>query len=602
MRSNAVGSLLLTQRTNIILNWVLLFGAMCGTSLGCSWPGYGTPPTAGYFQSAQGNAPGYSNLSYVELFPDYTTQGCMFNQSTDSSWIILDWTRYPGGFNFSTSVEQGATPGGALYIQFALSSNPTSLQRVGHISVTGADQTLTLTVTQGACSGSICGTTLTITTTSLPNGAPNSPYPPQTLTATGGVPPYTWSVTNLPIGLTFNSQTDAIGGTPTQNGQTNVTLQVVDSLGNSTSKDLPLTIATGTTGIDLSQFPSNWTPLATMLTDVDNDPTDAVGNPVGPPQFVIADAWGGSSIFPASLILSSAPSGLLKAAYAVLSYGNPSLTGATQINNAFLGVGTQEQANLGFMAVDVESASTLASDPQSIANRNNTIAQAIQAVQDAGLKAVIYTNSTYWNNITGGTTSFGCIPLWRVLLPYDDIAEVNFTSEFGGWTQAVGKQYQTVENGSATELAASGVSAVDLDVFTDLSIFTPGISCAANPQGCMAEDVTSSVSISRSGFRYNFGTQSFDQTLTLVNNAATSLAGPLSLVFDNLSSAVIANETAYSQFGSTSCTYPRLSVYLNVLSSALAPGQSVAVPIQFKLTGNAGITYTSRVLSGKGAR
>lgn len=53
------------------------------------------------------------------------------------------------------------------------------------------------------------------------------------LVASGGVPPYTFSILSgsLPPGLTLNSSTGAITGTPTQAGNFNFTAQVVDSTG-----------------------------------------------------------------------------------------------------------------------------------------------------------------------------------------------------------------------------------------------------------------------------------------------------------------------------------------------------------------------------------
>ncbi len=55
------------------------------------------------------------------------------------------------------------------------------------------------------------------------------------LVATGGVPPYTFSITSgsLPPGLTLNTSTGAITGTPTTYGTFNFTAQVVDSTGTS---------------------------------------------------------------------------------------------------------------------------------------------------------------------------------------------------------------------------------------------------------------------------------------------------------------------------------------------------------------------------------
>ena len=71
---------------------------------------------------------------------------------------------------------------------------------------------------------------LTITTTSLPGGFVGGPYA-ATLAASNGVAPYTWSLPSgtLPLGLTFQSATGLISGTPTQVGTTDLTVQVTDS-------------------------------------------------------------------------------------------------------------------------------------------------------------------------------------------------------------------------------------------------------------------------------------------------------------------------------------------------------------------------------------
>jgi len=74
---------------------------------------------------------------------------------------------------------------------------------------------------------------LTITTSSLPEGAVNQPYPPTTLQATGGIQPYTWSVNPaLPNGLLFNVHSPGtINGTPLIGtaGTTTHTFTVSDS-------------------------------------------------------------------------------------------------------------------------------------------------------------------------------------------------------------------------------------------------------------------------------------------------------------------------------------------------------------------------------------
>jgi hypothetical protein len=74
---------------------------------------------------------------------------------------------------------------------------------------------------------------LSITTTTLPNGTINSPYN-QTVSATGGTPPYTFSLASgstLPPGLnlTTSNNQGVISGTPTTAGTFNFTVQVADS-------------------------------------------------------------------------------------------------------------------------------------------------------------------------------------------------------------------------------------------------------------------------------------------------------------------------------------------------------------------------------------
>src|SRR6476659_7344571 len=70
---------------------------------------------------------------------------------------------------------------------------------------------------------------LTIATSSLPDGAVNQPYS-ATLTGSGGTPPYAWAVTPaLPTGLTLDTATGAITGTPTTQGTTTHTFSLRDS-------------------------------------------------------------------------------------------------------------------------------------------------------------------------------------------------------------------------------------------------------------------------------------------------------------------------------------------------------------------------------------
>jgi len=84
----------------------------------------------------------------------------------------------------------------------------------------------------------------TVTTSSLPIGVVNAPYPSTQLTATGGASPYTWTLTagSLPAGLALLPSTGVISGTPTATGTFHFTVQVKDSAGNTNTAALTITI------------------------------------------------------------------------------------------------------------------------------------------------------------------------------------------------------------------------------------------------------------------------------------------------------------------------------------------------------------------------
>ena len=71
---------------------------------------------------------------------------------------------------------------------------------------------------------------LAIATFSLLDGTLNTPYNAK-IVATGGTPPYTWSIpaAGLPAGMSLNSSTGAISGTPSSTGTASFTVVVADS-------------------------------------------------------------------------------------------------------------------------------------------------------------------------------------------------------------------------------------------------------------------------------------------------------------------------------------------------------------------------------------
>ena len=147
-----------------------------------------------------------------------------------------------GGLSpYTWSITTGALPGGLTIAPTTgfISGTPTTAGTFGFTlqvqdsRATTVTQALSITVAP----------LLRITTTSLPVVGLGVPYS-QSVAATGGIAPYTWSVAvgALPNGLTLNSSTGAISGTPTVVGAFSFTLQVQDSLGAIATKALSITV------------------------------------------------------------------------------------------------------------------------------------------------------------------------------------------------------------------------------------------------------------------------------------------------------------------------------------------------------------------------
>ncbi|WP_316765939.1 putative Ig domain-containing protein [Pedobacter frigiditerrae] len=136
----------------------------------------------------------------------------------------------------------------AINLPPGLNFNPATRQITGTPTQSG-NYTITMTATD-AESNTISNTyalkvigALSLPTATLPNGTVGVPYPTQTLPAvTGGTAPYTYVATNLPPGLSFNTITREITGTPTTGGVYTVSLKATDANGNVVNTDYSITV------------------------------------------------------------------------------------------------------------------------------------------------------------------------------------------------------------------------------------------------------------------------------------------------------------------------------------------------------------------------
>jgi hypothetical protein len=140
-----------------------------------------------------------------------------------------------GGISpYTWSVTTGSLPAGLTLntATGAISGTPTA-SGTTNFTVTVTDSETPTAKTATANLSIVVNPALSVTTTTLPAGVIGTAYPGATLAAAGGITPYTWSITtgSLPAGLSLNTNTGAISGTPsgTLTGTVIFTVTVTDN-------------------------------------------------------------------------------------------------------------------------------------------------------------------------------------------------------------------------------------------------------------------------------------------------------------------------------------------------------------------------------------
>jgi sugar lactone lactonase YvrE len=149
-----------------------------------------------------------------------------------------------------------------------------------------------------------------LTTSPLPAGTAGTPYA-QALAATGGTPPYSWSIAvgSLPAGLTLSSQ-GSISGTPTSAGTFLITFQVTDSASITAQSTIEIVInSSAPTGLAITTSPV------------------LVAGGVGLPYSQTLTAQAGNPPYTFALISGALPAGLGLSPAGVIS-GTPVAAGA----------------------------------------------------------------------------------------------------------------------------------------------------------------------------------------------------------------------------------------------------------------------------------
>jgi hypothetical protein len=213
----------------------------------------------------------------------------------NQNWSVVDPQDFPSSLTLAQNGEISGTPDTATTYNFTVQLSDGN----GNLTT----QALSLTINAG-------GGPLTITTGSLPDATNGIPYN-QTLMASGGTPPYSWSIPNYSASLPFNlslATNGVISGTPsTSAGGYYFDVIVTDAASNTQELD----------GLGLNVDSPPLSPL--IITNI-----SLPNATVGVPYNVQFGAIGGQSPYNWSLALGSAspPSGLTLYSTGVIS-GTP---------------------------------------------------------------------------------------------------------------------------------------------------------------------------------------------------------------------------------------------------------------------------------------
>ena len=266
----------LTATTSNTLSFVAA-GATPGTYTGkelliSSWPAFALNDTTGTgsigaggsfsitspdrFQEIRVDAPAYGAPSITTSTLPASTVGVAYSQALAATGGVspYTWSVSSGSLPHNLSLDPGTgvisgTPDVAATTLFT-------------VTVAGAD-----TVASSMPLSIVINPALSVSTTALATGTLAFPYS-QTLAASGGTGADTWSVTlgTLPGGLSLNSNTGVISGTPAAAGLFNFNVRATDTVGAIATKILSIPVLPGAPAITTSSLPASTAGVAYLQT------------------------------------------------------------------------------------------------------------------------------------------------------------------------------------------------------------------------------------------------------------------------------------------------------------------------------------------------
>jgi uncharacterized protein (TIGR03382 family) len=279
---------------------------------------YAAPPTlAEAFSPSTINIGGTSTLTFTITNPNAATlTGVSFTDALPVGLTVAT----PSGLTNSCGGTVTATAGGTIIVlsgaivpangPCALSANVTAITSGSKMNTTSA-----ITSTQGGTGNNAFSQLIVSAMTLLPAAGPlaggtvASAYSQQ-FTASNGASPYTYTLStgSIPAGLTLNSTTGLLSGTPTAGGSFGFSVQAEDINSNTVTQAYTLNIAAPTIGLSPNSLP---------------------GGTYGTAYSQAITASGGTAPYTYQISAGSLPAGLtLNSTTGVLS-GTPSAAGTS---------------------------------------------------------------------------------------------------------------------------------------------------------------------------------------------------------------------------------------------------------------------------------
>ncbi|MBI3483892.1 MAG: putative Ig domain-containing protein [Acidobacteria bacterium] len=280
-----------------------------------------------------------------------------------------------GALPYTSRISSGSLPPGLIYIpsQFTVYFIPARIY--GPLSGVGT-YSFTVAVTDSSVPPDVVAQPFTIRVVpqlvfnppaSLPDGLEGTPYT-AALSATGGVPPYHWSTVSAPSGLSIDSATGVLSGTPDQPWPSSVGIRMSDSTvpPQSVTRYVPLKI------IEKLRTSTTLPPLI-----------------VGTPAHIQLGASGGTAPYRWTLVSGDLPAGL---------------SFATSTGDI---TGTPSSADSQTFTVKLEDSGT--TFPQSVQQALTLSTVTTQGRNDSIASATPLSNGTYYLSLSPADDSSGAL-------------------------------------------------------------------------------------------------------------------------------------------------------------------------------------------------